>query len=304
MKNIIGQRKIFFTISAVLFLAAIIAVAVWGLKFGIDFTGGSILEVEYSAVRPDVATLRARAGEVWLGELLFSPTGEKGLFVRTQHMSEEGHQKLLVLLKGNDDENPLVEKRFDSIGPTIGRELKNRSVLAIFLVILLIVLYIAWAFRKVSKPVPSWKYGVVTVVALLHDVALPTGLVAVLGHFGGAEVDTLFVTALLTILGFSVHDTIVVFDRIRENLKGAKPKESFEETVNKSVNETMVRSINTSLTVILAMLAVFLFGGESVRYFSLILIAGIIFGTYSSIFIASPLLVSWHYYTSRKHPRE
>ena len=302
--NIIGQRKIFFTISAVLFLASIVALAILGLRLGIDFTGGSILEVEYSGVRPDAAVLRTRADGAGLGELLFSPTGEKGLFVRTVHISEEDHQKLLVLLKGNNDENPLVEKRFDSIGPTIGRELKNRSVLAIFLVILLIVLYIAWAFRKVSKPIPSWKYGVVTVVALLHDVMLPTGLVAVLGYFGGAEVDTLFVTALLTILGFSVHDTIVVFDRIRENLKGAKPKESFEETVNKSVNETMVRSINTSLTVILAMLAVFLFGGESVRYFSLILIAGVIFGTYSSIFIASPLLVSWHYYASGKHPGE
>lgn len=298
--NIIGQRKIFFTISAALFLVSVIALSVWGLRLGIDFTGGSILEVEYSGARPDAAILKTRATDVGLGELAFSPTGEKGLFVRAGHMSEEDHQKTLLLLRGNNNENPLVEKRFDSIGPTIGRELKNRSLMAIVLVILLIVLYVAWAFRKVSKPVPSWKYGVATIIALLHDVMLPTGFFVILGHFKGAEVDTLFVTALLTILGFSVHDTIVVFDRIRENLKGAKAKESFEETVNKSVNETMVRSINTSLTVILAMLAVFLFGGESVRYFSLTLIAGIIFGTYSSIFIASPLLVSWYHYTSSR----
>ena len=221
--------------------------------------------------------------------------------MRTVHISEEGHQNILLLLGGENNENLLVEKRFDSIGPTIGRELKNRSVLAIFLVIFLIVLYIAWAFRKVSKPVSSWKYGAVAVIALLHDVVLPTGLVAVLGHFWGAEADTLFVTALLTILGFSVHDTIVVFDRIRENLKGANPKELFEEIINRSVNETMARSINTSFTVILAMLAVFLFGGESVRYFSIILIAGVVFGTYSSIFIASPLLVTWHNFTQRKN---
>ncbi|MDO8500017.1 MAG: protein translocase subunit SecF [bacterium] len=298
--NIIGHRKIFFITSGVLFLVSVLVVALWGLRLGIDFTGGSILEVEYAASRPDTSALKAEIDSAGLNGLLFSSTGERGLFVRAGHLSEDDHQKLLMLLAGKKGENPLVEKRFDSIGPTIGKELKNRSVLAIILVILLIVLYIAWAFRKVSKPVPSWKYGVVTVVALLHDVFLPLGFFVIIGHFAGAEVDTLFVTALLTILGFSVHDTIVVFDRIRENLNSAKAKESFEETVNKSVNETMVRSINTSFTVILAMSAVLLLGGESVRYFSLTLIAGIIFGTYSSIFIASPLLVSWHYYTFGK----
>lgn len=291
--NIVGHRKIFYGISGALVLTSFVILLLWGLHFSIDFMGGSILEVEFSEVRPDVAALKSRTEILGL-PLLFTPTAERGLFVRAGHLSEERHQKLLTLMAGSKNENPLQEKRFDSIGPTIGRELRNRSVIAIILVILLIVFYIAWAFRHVSKPVPSWQYGTVTIVALLHDVILPTGLFALLGRIAGVEVDTLFVTALLTILGFSVHDTIVVFDRIRENLKNAKGKEAFGEIVNRSVNETMTRSINTSLTVILALIAVVLFGGESVRFFGIALISGIIFGTYSSIFIASPLLVTWY----------
>ena len=193
------------------------------------------------------------------------------------------------------------EKRFDAIGPTIGQELKRKSIYAIIFVLVLIVLYIAWAFRKVSKPIASWKYGVVAVTALFHDVLIPTGLFSVLGKFAGAEVDTLFVTALLTILGFSVHDTIVVFDRVRENLRNSLGRGvDFSAIVEQSIKETIVRSINTSLTVILSLLAVFLFGGESIRYFTLTLIIGVVIGTYSSIFIASPLLVTWQLFSNRQ----
>ncbi|TSC73730.1 MAG: preprotein translocase subunit SecF, partial [Parcubacteria group bacterium Gr01-1014_44] len=188
------------------------------------------------------------------------------------------------------------EKRFNAIGPTIGEELKRKSLWAMAIVLIFIVLYIAWAFRQVSKPVQSWKYGVAAIVALLHDVSIPTGVFAVLGHFYNIEVDTLFVTALLTILGFSVHDTIVVFDRIRENLKkaGRTTHVDFEQTIEQSIRDTMARSINTSLTVMIVMLTLYFFGGASTKYFSLAILIGVGFGTYSSIFIASALLVTWH----------
>ena len=187
------------------------------------------------------------------------------------------------------------EKRFDSIGPSIGSELQTRSVYAIILVILAIALFIAFAFRHVSKPVSSWKYGIVALLSLAHDVIIPIGAFAVMGHFMGAEVDTLFVTAILVVLGFSVHDTIVVFDRVRENLRRLEEKgmkESFEETVGKSVSQTLGRSINTSLTTVLALLALYFFGATATHYFSLTLLIGIVAGTYSSVFLGSPLLVT------------
>ena len=258
------------------------------------------MNVEYGSARPAIEELQGMVVPMNIVGIQFTPIGEKGLLIRSGHLSEEDHQRLLLLLQGNAKQYTVTEKQFDSIGPTIGHELRVRSAIAVVLVILLIVLYVAWAFRKVSRPVPSWKYGIVTIVALLHDVILPAGFFAILGKWYGVEVDTLFVTAILTILGFSVHDTIVVFDRIRENLRNAKKEEQFEEIVNQSLLETITRSVNTSFTVLLALTAVFLFGGESVRFFSLTLIAGIIFGTYSSIFIASPLLVSWYHLTASK----
>lgn len=298
--NIVGHRKIFFAVSGLLFLLSIASFLVWGLRLGIDFTGGLLIEVEFSEVRPDTASLKSRIADLGLGEVLFTPTGESGLIVRTGYIGEDAKERLLSGLS-LDGGYPLMVKRFNGIGPTIGKELKGRSARALIIVILLIVFYVAWAFRKVSRPVPSWKYGVVTIVALVHDIALPSGLFVLLGRFYGVDIGILFVTALLTILGFSVHDTIVVFDRIRENLKeGDKDGRDFETVVNRSLNETIVRSINTSLTVLLALLAVFFFGGESIRFFSLALITGVIFGTYSSIFIAGPLLVSWHNFTQRK----
>lgn len=297
--NIVGHRKTFYALSGLLFLLSLVALFLWGLKFGIDFTGGSILEVEFKGIRPSVDELIARAGDPNLGDVRFQPSDEKTLLVRTRHLSEYEHQALLRAIAGGDPAS-LAEKRFDAVGPTIGRELKRKSITAVALVILLIVSYIAFAFRKVSRPVESWKYGIATVVALIHDVVIPVGFFAAAGHFLGFEVDTLFVTAVLTILGFSVHDTIVVFDRIRENLKKAGNQVDFPALVNQSVNETIVRSINTSLTVLLALAAVYFFGGQSTRTFSLTLIIGIIAGTYSSIFIASPLLVTWHNFKRRQ----
>lgn len=307
--NIIAQRKFFFIFSGVLFFTSIVLFFLWGLKFGIDFTGGALLEVEFASSRPPISELQSSVLPLRLGSVQFSPSGDRILLMRMRDIDEATHQNVLNALAGAKDragrDAVLHEKQFSTIGPIIGKELARRSLWALGMVLALIVLYIAWAFRKISKPVSSWKFGVIAVVALFHDVFLPTGAFVILGRLWGVEVDTLFVTAILTILGFSVHDTIVVFDRIRENLKKSsfaviRTKEGFAGVVNESLNQTIVRSVNTSFVVLLTLVAVFLFGGGSVHYFSLALIVGVIFGTYSSIFIASPLLVEWHNYSLRK----
>ncbi len=319
MYNIIQKRKIWLSFSAFLVTLSIIALSVWGLKLGIDFTGGSLLEVEFSKNRPELASVQSSLEELELGSLVVQPVGDNGMILRFQDSTEDKHQKILTKLrelsgseikedgetqKGVEEEiNPeggetgeagaseLIELRFDSVGPTIGQELKTKSVNAIVIVIIAIVLFIAWAFRKVSKPVASWKYGLSAIVALFHDVIITMGIFATLGRFYGMEVNTAFVAAILTVLGYSVNDTIVVFDRVRENLP--KSEEDFEGTVNTSVNQTIKRSINTSVTTLLVLLSVIFFGGESIRSFVLALAIGVFIGTYSSIFLASPVLVVW-----------
>lgn len=299
--TIIGVRKITYTISGLLVGASIVALAMWGLKPGIDFTGGSLLEVEFAQVRPENSAILGKLNEADVESAAIQPTEERGVILRFKDISEQEHQDVLFSLSKLGE---IHEKRFDSIGPTIGKELRKKSFWAISLVLLMIVIYIAWAFRKVSlasfdasrsgRPISSWKYGVTAVIALFHDIAIPTGVFAYLGKFYGVEVDTLFVTALLTILGFSVHDTIVVFDRIRERLNRSQGKENFENIVEGSIRSTMLRSINTSLTVMIVMSALYFLGGESTKFFSLAILIGVFFGTYSSIFIASALLVSWN----------
>lgn len=300
--DIIRYKYIFFTLSGALAAISIAGFVMWGLKLGIDFTGGSLLEVEFLAVRPRVEEIHRGLEPLGLGGVIIQPAGEKGLIMRFGHVDEDTHQRILGALSslGSGDKSAILEKRFDAIGPTIGAELKYRAMGATALAICAIIVYIAWAFRRVSRPVQSWKYGIAAFVALIHDVAIPVGVFAFLGHFRGVEIDPLFITAILTVLGFSVHDTIVVFDRIRENLERLKTAEPFAVTVNRSVNETLVRSLMTSLTVILVLSAVLFFGGESTRYFNIALIIGITFGTYSSIFMASPLLVAWHDWTKNK----
>ena len=290
--NFIKNQKYFLSLSAILVASGIIAFFVWGLKPGIDFTGGALLEVEYETDRPANADVSAVVEGI-TEKPIIQQVGDKGLIIRTKNIDEPTHQKIVSALKGKiSGDNAFTEKQFQTIGPSISAELKEKSYSAILLVLIAIVLYIAFAFRKVSRPVSAWKYGVCAVLALTHDIFIPVGIFAALGHYKGVEIDTLFVTALLTILGFSVHDTIVVFDRIRENLLKYS-KESFEQVVDRSVNQTMVRSISTSFTVLLVLLAVFFFGGATIKYFVLTLILGVIFGTYSSIFVASPLLVLW-----------
>jgi preprotein translocase subunit SecF len=296
---IVKYRKIWYSFSVLLVVASLFSVLYFGLKLSIDFTGGSLLEVEFNSSaggRPETAVLQEKVNGLDFGNISLQPSGEKNLFVRSRHLSEEEHQKLNSALSSVA---PLTEIRFDSIGPVIGKELARKSVYAISLVVVMIILYIAFAFRQVSRPVSSLKFGLMAIVALVHDVTAPLGVFAFLGKFFGAEIDILFVTAILTVLGFSVHDTIVVFDRIRENLKKGIGGE-FEETVGASINQTVTRSINTSLTVILVLFSIFLFGGETTKYFSLTLMIGVFFGTYSSIFLASPLLVTLQKLQNRK----
>jgi preprotein translocase subunit SecF len=289
MIDIIGKRKIYYAISIIFIVASATALLLWGLKFGIDFKGGSILEVSYpNNNRPETEKIAESLKPLNLSDLRVSSIGGNGASFRFRETDESTHQEIMKILNADGVE----ERRFSSIGPTVGAELKQKSIKAIVIVLLGISLYIAWAFRKVSHPLNSWRYGAATLAALFHDLIIPIGLFSVLGHFYDVEIGTNFIVALLVTLGFSVHDTIVVFDRIRENLKRYESLD-FVPLVNKSVNETVVRSINTSLTVLLTLLALFVFGGGELKYFILALIVGIFSGTYSSIFIASPLLVSW-----------
>jgi preprotein translocase subunit SecF len=295
--GLVKARKFTYLLSLVLVIGSITALLAYGLRLGIDFTGGSILEVEFLDSRPQILEIQSRINTLNLGAFLIQPTGDKGIFIRMRNLSEDEHQKLLAALSSLGE---LRELRFDSIGPTIGRELRNRSIWATVLVLVMIILYIAWAFRKVSRPVSSWFYGLFAVVALFHDILIPLGVFSVLGRFQGVEIDTLFVTAILTVLGFSVHDTIVVFDRVRENLKTELRNKGFEEIVGNSLKQTLVRSVNTSLTVLIVLVALYFFGPTSTKYFALTLIIGIVAGTYSSIFIASPLLVTWNNFRQKR----
>lgn len=295
---VVTYRKIFYLISILLIGLSIFAISNWGLNLGIDFKGGSIIEVSYSPERPSQKEVQESVSALNLGEALVRPAGNDSFIIRTRILTEEERQALSThLLTDNSSSTSSTTisaqiKRFDSVGPVLGAELQSKAIWSIVLVMLAIILFITFAFRKVSEPVASWKYGSVAIIALLHDVIVPTGLFAFLGRNGGYEIDALFITAILVILGFSVHDSIVVFDRTRENLRHQTGKKPFEQVVGESVSQTFSRSINTSFTTILALVAVYLFGPEATRTFSLALIVGIAVGTYSSIFIGSPLLVT------------
>ena len=285
---IIKNKTVFLTISALLVLGSIAIISIFGLKFGIDFKGGALMEVSYANARPEPQDIENALKTLNIGEPIIQETGDTGYIIKTRTLTETERQSVLTALS-MDGKQKVEEKNFNSIGPSVGNELTRKAIVAIILVCTAIVLFIAFAFRKVSKPISSWKYGLIAIVTLVHDVAIPSGMFALLGHFKGAEVDTIFVVELLTVLGLSVSDTIVVFDRIRENLRHGTT--NFAETVGKSLSQTFTRSINTSLTVIIALLALYFFGPETTKNFSLVLVTGMFFGTYSSIFVASPLLV-------------
>ena len=295
--KIIQKKNIWLAISGVLFVIFLAAMLAWGLKLGIDFTGGSLLEVSFKGSRPTVARVEAGLAELKLSSLIVQPAGEQDLQLKFQETSEEVHQSVLAKLNRLA---PAEELRFESVGPSIGQELKTKSLYAIFFVLVAVLIYISYVFRKVSKPVASWKYGLSAIIAMFHDAVITVGVFAVLGHVYGTEINTAFVAAVLTVLGYSVHDSIVVFDRIRENLP--KSDLDFPGTVNMSLNQTLGRSINTSLTTLLVLTSIVLFGGATIRPFALALAIGIFIGTYSSIFFASPLLVVWEKLGKSRNP--
>lgn len=299
--NIIGHRKIFLSISGILILASIIAITVFGLKPGVDFAGGTMWQVRLMTNNQQQITNSLKTffeKDLEVKNIIVFPADNNVFIVRLSHISEEQHQQYFKLLKNKFGD--VEELRFEGIGPTTGKELKRKAVWAIILVILGISLFVAFAFRKVSYPIKSWKYGVITLITLFHDVIIPSGLLAILGWRLGIEVDTNFIVALLVVMGFSVHDTIVVFDRIRENLSLQKKSFDLTAIINNSVNQTFSRSINTSLTLVLTLLALFFFGPIALKYFILTILVGTIIGTYSSIFVASPLLLHFGY--SNKTP--
>jgi preprotein translocase subunit SecF len=296
MLRILKYYKPLFIFSGVLFVAGVIALSVFGLKLGIDFKGGTLTELQYPAT-PDIAKVREVVSSQGIQNAQLQTVGDTGLLIKTGVIDHAEHEKLIAALK--EKTGSFEEKRFESIGPVIGQELRKDAAWQLILVSLGIVLYISYAFRRVQRPITSWKFGWAAVLALLHDLFIVLGVFAVLGRYKGIEVDSMFVTAMLTVLGFSVHDTIVVFDRIRENLK-IYAGQPIEFVVNHSITQTIVRSLNTSLTVLFVLLALLLFGGDSIRYFVLALFIGVIAGTYSSIFVASPLLVLWQKWSARR----
>lgn len=283
-----------FWFSILLVLASVVLLFIYGLNFGVDFRGGSVIEIDFSDKRPTFDNIENVLADAGLTEVAINYTEGSGALIRTKELSEAEHQGILIVLR-NSFEN-IEEKRFDSIGPIIGDELKRKSVTAIMIVLASVIVYIALVFRKLSKTLSPWVMGLAAIIALLHDVVVPLGVFAILGHFYGVEISAVFVAAVLTILGYSVADTVVVFDRVRENIiKGSMVRQAvdFPEIVHKSILQTLTRSLNTTLTTLLSLFAMYFFGGESIRYFALALIIGIFLGAYSSIFVASPLLVRW-----------
>lgn len=298
MINIVGKRKYFYAFSVAITTASLIMLLTWGLRLGKDFTGGTRMNIELSQETQNTQEIQDTLKNLNLQELAIQKTQNNSFAISYGSSDEELNDKVRSELKILDPD--YKELRTEFTGSSISDQIKKNALMAVILANIGIGIFIAWAFRKVSRPVPSWQYGIGAVIALIHDVLITVGVFAFLGEFHGIEVGVPFIAALLTILGFSVHDTIVVYDRIRENLLRSSSKEKFEDVVNKSLNETLARSINTSLTVLLVLAAIVLFGGESIRYFSIALLIGIFFGTYSSIFVASSLMVTSYKFKLRK----
>lgn len=288
MFDFVGKRKWFYAFSLAIMVPGIVFLLLGGLKLGIDFTGGTIWELQFRqpveslAVREELAANGYDRTQVQIAE------GNTAL-IRTRELQEGSADKakLAEALRARFGE--FTELQIQTVGPSAGSEISRRAVLAVALASLGILAYIAYAFRQAQHP---FRFGICAILAMIHDVLVVLGIFAILGYFFNVEIDALFVTALLTVIGFSVHDTIVVFDRVRENTIRRAGRD-YADTVNHSIVQTLARSVNTSLTVIFTLLALYLFGGETIKNFVLALLVGIISGTYSSIFNASLLLVSW-----------
>ena len=291
---IVKNRNIFFTITALITLIALVSLFVFGLKPSLEFTGGTLVQVSYPTERPAPVVVAEALDAAGFEGYSLREANERDYILRAANLTEIQRASIAELLSGGDRYRGEITQ-LTEVGPTIGKELRNKAIISLVLVLICILLFIAFAFRHVSKPISSWIYGLIALVTLLHDVIVPVGFFAFLGYLHGAQIDTLFVTAILTVLGFSIHDTIVVFDRVRENLRinhERNRKEDFAETAGRSLGQTFVRSINTSLTVLMTLLILYFIGPASTRDFALTLLVGITAGTYSSIFLATPLLVA------------
>lgn len=300
---IVKHRTKFFAIVGIITALALGAIAVFGLEPGIEFTGGNLAEVKYAGIRPDQPQIITQLVDAGIADASVRPVGVDGYMIRMHSLTSEQQSSLLEVVSIGEAKAEIT--RMTNVGPTIGAELYRKSFVAIILVVLSILIYLAFAFRNpapkkgeeklsVTEDVSSWWYGLIAIITLVHDIIVPTGLMAILGYHWGAQVDTLFITALLTILGYSVNDTIIILDRVRENIRNnarAKEKHSFEHLVGKGLTETYGRSINTSVSALLSLIALYMFGPASTHMFALTLIVGVVVGTYSSIFLAGPLLV-------------
>ncbi|MCB9808195.1 protein translocase subunit SecF [Candidatus Peribacteria bacterium] len=292
--SFLKPAKFFLGLSAALMLTSAILLFVPGPNLSIDFTGGTLMEVSVPVDTPKETmeeTLATFEGEVPLGNVAISATKSSSFLLRMRDISNEEHLALLKHMRA--EMGQVKELQFTTIGPTVGASLKKRSVWALFTASIAIVLYIAFAFRKIPRKLSPWRFGIIAVVTLLHDVLITVGIFVVMSHVTSFEFDTLFITALLTILGYSVNDTIVIFDRIRDNLAEQGRKEEFAEVADRSLAQSITRSINTSVSTLIMLCCLFILGSESIRWFVLTLIVGAIIGTYSSIFLATPLLVYW-----------
>jgi len=292
---IVNHRKIFFSISAILVALSLFSIFNFGLKLGVDFTGGSILEITYKNSIPEQGEVLKTVESSGVEQVVVRQAGEDGYIIKTEVITDAQKNIILENLTSESlESNEISVERFNTVGPTLGDELKTKASIALVVLIIVIIFFIAYTFRHVSKPVSSWKYGFTAIIALIHDVLITLGVFTFLGGVYGIEIDTLFVTALLVILGYSINDTIVVLDRVRENLRDQKDEvkeKNFDTFVGRSLNETFSRSINTSITTLLALLALYFIGGIATQTFALALIIGVIAGSYSSLFLAAPLLV-------------
>lgn len=304
MKQLIQKRKYFYAFSMAITIASIVMLSMWGLKLGIDFRGGTLLEVSWSEGKmPEKSAIQEMLTTVPRVEsLVVQISGDRNTLIRYASSDETTNEAVFAELKKTDEKIDLIRSEF--IGASVSESIKKNAIIALILAVIGIILYIAWAFRGVSRPVSSWHYGFQATVALAHDIIITLGVFSFLGKFYGIEVGAPFIAALLTILGYSVNDTIVVYDRIRENLIRSGGKEDFEEVVNRSLNQTIARSFNTSFTVIIVLIAISIFGGESIRSFAVALLVGVSAGTYSSIYIATALLVTGNIFQKNRALRK
>src|SRR5262245_47068642 len=297
MLNIVRRRYWYFGLSLLVIVPGVIALILWGLPLSIDYTSGTLLEVQFAqhSVPLDIARVRAVYADHGFPDSTIQTSGADTVVARSKSLSADEQSAILSALSALYGPAKVISA--DTVSPSIGAEVAQHAAEAVGLAAIGILAYISFAFRKAEHPV---RYGIAAIIAMLHDVLVVLGTAAILGHFLGWEVDALFLTALLTVVAFSVHDTIVVFDRIRENLIGRRAGETFEEVVNHSIVQTLPRSINTQLTSLFTLAALLLFGGESIQHFVLILLIGLISGTYSSIFNAAQLLVVWENHEWRR----